>query len=201
MMMSTLKIDRRFTPAEYYEMERQAVEKHDYYQGEIYEVYAMAGGTSTQSRIKTDLIGILCASLKGQPCQPYDSDQRIRVPATGLRTYPDASVFCGELEYDPDDEQRETATNPSVLFEVLSPSTEGYDRGLKAEHFRQIPSLQAYVLIAQDHPQVEVYARSEGSATWVLTEAKGCEASARIGAIGVSIPLGELYRRVKFSTE
>jgi len=193
------QIDDPVTPAQYYEMERHALEKHDYYQGEVFDVYAMSGGTSNHSRIKTDLIIALGTKLRGKPCQPYDSDQRIRVTSTGLRTYPDASVFCADLDYDPEDNQRETATNPAVIFEVLSPSTEGYDRGFKAEQYRQIPSLQAYVLIAQDRPHVEILTRSGADPShWTLTEALGLDADISIAPIEVRLPLAEIYGRVTF---
>ncbi len=177
------------TPQEYYARERAADFKSEYYQG---EVFAMAGSTTRHARIGTNLQGELYGRLKGGHCIPYNSDQRIKVAATGLRTYPDASVFCSRMEYDPDDEQRETAVNPTMLFEVLSDSTEAYDRGTKAEQYRRIVSLQAYALINQGTAHVEHFERQEDG-TWRLTEASGLDATLRLSALGIDLPLADLY--------
>ena len=196
--MSNLAEDRSFiTPAEYYEMERTATEKHDYYQGEI---FAMSGGTSNHSRIKTDMLVEIGLQLKGKQCQPYDSDQRLKILATGLRTYPDTSIYCDELEYDEEDEQKETATNPTVLIEVLSDSTEAYDRGLKAENYRQTETLQAYLLVSQNAPHVEMFERTDGD-DWRFTEVRGIDAEMTINSIEVTLKLAEIYRRVKFKDQ
>ncbi len=152
---------RKHTAEEYYCLERVAPRKSEYVYGEI---VAMAGGTSRHSLIKTNLPGELRNRLKGRPCAPYDSDQRLRVKETGLRTYPDAAVYCGPMEYDPEDNQAETATNPTVVFEVLSDSTEAYDRGAKAAHYRRIESLKAYVLVSQNMPFVELQQLIPGQA-------------------------------------
>ena len=141
---------RRSTPAEYYRLEREAEYKSDYYQGEI---FAMAGGTIRHSTICNNLGGELRNRLKGTPCRAYESNLRLKVLATGLRTYPDVSIYCSPLERDPEDPFAETLTNPTALFEVLSPSTEAYDRGLKAGNYRTISSLQAYILISQDRAE------------------------------------------------
>src|SRR5438270_8317210 len=121
-------------------------------------MFAMLGGTPRHSRIKTNLLVELGVRLKGHERAPYDSDLRIRVAATGLYTYPDASVICGELEFD--DVQKDTVLNPTLLVEVLSDSTEAYDRGKKFDHYRKIPALKEYLLISQDCPKVERYARN-----------------------------------------
>src|SRR5436190_2986106 len=119
---------RRFTPAEYYRMERDAPYKSDYYTGEI---FAMAGGTARHSLICSNHVRELGNRLIDTPCVVYESNLRLKVKATGLRTYPATSVYCDPMERDEEDPYAETYTNPSVLFEVLSKSTEGYDRGLK----------------------------------------------------------------------
>jgi Uma2 family endonuclease len=147
---------KRFTPEEYYRLERDASYKSDFYDGEI---FAMAGGTSRRSIIAFNIAGELRQQLKGKPCAPYESNQRLMVKATGLRVYPDVSVYCGSLEYDERDPGSETATNPTLLFEVLSRTTEACDRGFKAENYRRIATLRAYVLVSQDSPHVEVYER------------------------------------------
>lgn len=185
---------RRYSPAEYYQQERPATFKSEYLHGEI---IAMAGGTTKHSLIKTNLIRELGNLLKGRPCAPYDSDQRLRVKDTGLRTYPDAAVYCGAMEYDPEDNQSETATNPTVLFEVLSDSTEAYDRGAKASHYRRIESLKAYVLVSQHVPLVEIYELApEG--VWQMREAAGQDAVLPVPCLGIELRLVEIYDRVVF---
>src|SRR4051794_35245398 len=123
---------KRFTPAEYYALEREADYKSDYYRGEI---FAMAGGSAGHSLITANIGGEVRQRLKGKPCRAYESNLRLGVLATGLRCYPDLSIYCGPLQFDPEDKSGETATNPTLLFEVLSKSTEGYDRGAKAENY------------------------------------------------------------------
>lgn len=182
------------TPQQYYVLERAAECRSEWFAGEM---FAMAGSTTRHSRIKTNLARELGNQLKGKRCTNYDSDQRVKVPATGLRTYPDASVFCGRMEYDPEDDQSGTATNPTMLFEVLSDSTEAYDRGRKAENYRQIASLQAYALFSQDEPHVEIYER-QASGQWLLTEASGLEAKLALPALEIEVSLAELYDQVTF---
>src|SRR4051812_24533660 len=121
--MSVAEPVKRYTPQEYYVLERAAAYKSDYYKGEI---FAMSGGTVAHSRISSNLVREVGNRLKGSPCDAYESNLRLKVKATGLRCYPDASVYCGKLERDPEDSSGETVTNPTVLFEVLSPSTEAY---------------------------------------------------------------------------
>ena len=141
--------------------------------------------------------GELRQLLKGNPCAVYESNQRLKVLATGLRVYPDVSIYCGRLEYDEQDPGSETATNPALVFEVLSPSTEAYDRGFKAENYRQIASLRAYVLVSQESPHVEVYER-QGDDTWLFREVNRLSAMMRLSSINVALPLAEIYARVEF---
>ncbi len=185
---------KRYTPEEYYRLEHDAEYKSDYYNGEI---FAMAGGSSRHSLIVMNIGGELRQRLKGNPCAPYESNQRLKIKPTGLRAYPDVSIYCGHMEYDEDDPGSETATNPTILFEVLSRSTEAYDRGFKAENFRMIPSLRAYVLVSQDKPHVEVYERQADN-SWVLREENRLEAAVQLPGIAVSLPLAEIYDRVNF---
>ncbi len=157
---------KRFTPAEYYALEREAAYKSDYYNGEI---FAMASGTSVHSLICSNVVGELNGRLRKTPCTTYESNLRLKVKATGLRCYPDANVYCEPLERDPDDSAGETYVNPTVLFEVLSKTTDGYDRGFKAENYRRIAALKAYVFISQESPHIEIYER-QLDGTWVLRE-------------------------------
>ncbi len=185
---------KRYTPAEYYALERVAEHKSDYFAGEI---FAMAGGNTRHSVIKTNLVGEVRSLLKGRRCGVYDSDQRLKVKSTGLRCYPDATVYCGPLNYDLEDSQKETATNPTIVFEVLSESTEAYDRGFKAESYRSLDTLKAYVLISQDRPHVEIQERLTDG-TWRLSWAAGLDGIVRLPDIEVELPLAELYDRVEF---
>jgi Uma2 family endonuclease len=186
---------KRYTPQEYYVLERAATYKSDYYDGEIFD---RSGGTITHSLINANVIGELWKRLKGKPCVPYESNLRLRIKATGLRCYPDASAYCDPLERDEEDSSGETVTNPTVLFEVLSPSTEAYDRGFKSESYRRIESLRAYVLVSQDVPQAEVYQRQmDGS--WSLRDVRGLDGVLSLSPVGVELPLAEVYERVDFT--
>jgi len=123
--MTLVPIKRRYTPAEYYALEHEAEYKSDYYEGEIFN---MSGGMATHSLISVNIVGELRQRLKGKPCTAYESNLRFKIEDSSLRTYPDASVYCEPLRFDPEDPRNTTATNPKVVFEVLSPSTEAYDR-------------------------------------------------------------------------
>lgn len=186
---------KRYTPEEYYRLEREAAYKSDYYAGEI---FAMAGGTITHSTICSNLVREVGNRLKGKPCAAFESNLRLKVKATGLRTYPDASVYCEPYERDEEDPAGETLTNPIVLFEVLSPSTERYDRGMKAANYRQIQSLQAYVLVSQDIPRAEVLER-QPDGSWSLRDVTGKEASIHLRALNIDLPMAEVYDRVDFA--
>jgi len=128
----------------------------------------------------------------------YESNLRLNIKATGLRTYPDASVYCGAVVRDEEDASGETAINPIVLFEVLSKTTEAYDRGEKALNYRQIESLRAYILVSQREASVEMFER-QSDGPWVLREAHGKEAVLTIAAISVNLPLADIYDRIDFS--
>src|SRR5258706_1201652 len=180
---------KRYTPQEYYALEREATYKSDYYDGEI---AAMAGGTIAHSLICSNLVREVGNRLKGGPCVAYESNLRLKVRATGLRCYPDVSVFCGALERDPEDPKLETVTNPTVLIEVLSESTEAYDRGFKADNYRRIESLRAYVLVSQTSPHVEVYERPAGGA-WLLGGAKGLGARGKIPSTRGGLALAGIF--------
>ena len=157
----------------------------------------MSGGTSTHSLITMNVGGSLWSRLRDKPCTAYESNMRVKIEATGLRTYPDASVYCEPLKYDPEDPKRTTAVNPTIVIEVLSPSTEGYDRGLKAKSYRLLPTLKAYALVAQDRPHVELHVR-QSSGNWTLSDVAGMDAVVRLEAIDVEMPLSEVYARVDF---
>ena len=192
--MGVAKAKTKYTVEQYYDLEENKVYKSEFHGGEI---FAMAGGSLEHSLIVASLLRELGNRLKGKTCMPCDSNWRIKVPATGLVTYPDASVFCKKPEFDPKDKRQQTAVNPTVVFEVLSKSTESYDRGKKAENYRQLESLKAYVLISQSSPHIEIYER-HGDGFWFLTEAKGLDQELAIKCLGIKLPLAEVYDRLTF---
>ena len=181
------------TEAEYLEIERRAEFKSEFFDGEM---FAMAGGSPTHSLIATNLGGEFRDRLKGRPCVPYNSDLRIKVEATGLDTYPDLSVICGPLRFS--DAERDTVVNPTVLVEVLSDSTEAYDRGARFQNYRQIPTLREYLLVSQKEPRIEQYVRQENSRWW-LFEAAGLEATVELPSLHITVALSEVYARVEFA--
>jgi Uma2 family endonuclease len=181
------------TAEEYLAQEVLAEYKHAYIDG---VVIAMSGGSIQHSRIKTDLAMAIGRQLAGSDCEVFDSDLRVRVDAR-FYTYPDLIVVCGEAQLAPDG--FDNLTNPTVLFEVLSPSTEAHDRGVKWSRYRQIPSLQQYVLVSQDKPLIEAYARSGD--VWTYTDANGLDAAIELVAIGVTLALGDVYARVTFEED
>ncbi len=188
-------VSTRFRFEEYLARERVAAGKSEYYRGEI---FAMAGGSVRHNTIGGNVFASLRGRLRGSPCRPYNSDQRIRIPANGLATYPDVSIVCDEFQVDAED--RDAIINPRVIFEVLSKSTESYDRGKKFDLYRQLDSLHEYILIVQDEPHVERFLRQEDG-SWVLTVLKGWEAVLELQSITVLLPLSEIYEDVKFGPE
>lgn len=182
------------TPDQYLEIERAAEFKSEYFDGEM---FAMAGATEAHNLITVNVIGELRQQLKGRPCRTYASDMRVWIAKNGLYTYPDVVIVCGEPRFKED--RRDNLLNPTVLVEVLSPSTEAYDRGGKFALYRQLPSLQEYVLIAQDKRHIERYARQPDGSGWLLSEASGEEGSLFLPAIGCRLALSEVYDRVEFA--
>lgn len=179
---------QRFTYEEYLRLEETASVRHEFLDG---QVWAMAGGTPDHSAIAVNVATVLSNQLRSRPCRVFGSDLRIRVLATGLGTYPDVSVVCGALETDPEDRKGHTVVNPTVVVEVLSPSTEEYDRGEKLSHYQRVPSVQEVVLVAHDRREVTVHRRGTGG--WSRHVAKD-DGTARLESIGCDLPLPEVYR-------
>jgi Uma2 family endonuclease len=182
----TSAVARRFTYREYLELEASSEQRYEFFGG---AVYAMAGGPPEHSGIAANVIQLLGTPLAGKPCRVFTSDLRVRVLETGLATHPDVSVVCGSLERDPEDSH--TATNPVVIVEVLSPSTEQYDREEKFSHYRRIPSLQSYVLISQEEKRLEVFSRN-ADGSWTLRETRS--GVLEIAGIGCGLPVDGVYR-------
>jgi Uma2 family endonuclease len=170
--------------ADYLRLQREAEFRSEYFDGEM---FAMAGGTRAHSLIASNLIGELRNCLKNTKCVAYNSDLRIKVQATGLLTYPDISIACGEQIFL--DKSEDTLLNPTVIIDVLSDSTEAYDRGKKFEHYRQIPSCHEYLLVSQKEPRVE----------WLLKEAAGLNAEIELKSLEVVLQLSEVFAKVQFT--
>jgi len=183
----------RLTEAEYLRLERAAEFKSEFFDGEM---FAMAGGTRAHSLISMNLGGELRSRLKDTPCVTYNTDLRIKSESTGLYTYLDVSVVCGEQRFLDDEE--DTLLNPTLVVEVLSDSTEAYDRGKKFEHYRQIPSLREYVLVSQREPRVEQFTRQKDG-TWTLKEAVGLDGEIQLVSVGVMLHLSEVFAKVQFT--
>ena len=171
---------------DYLALERETDLRHEYLDG---EAWAMAGGTPRHAVVKSNLTGLLWNRLRGRPCRAVDADLKIAIPDTGLYTYPDLSVICGALERSAQD--RNAVVNPTVLFEVLSPSTEGWDRGGKFAHYRRIPTLQHFVLVSVDLSRVELYTRTPDG-RWLLSE-HGPGDEVPLSAVDIAFPVDALY--------
>lgn len=172
--------------ADYLVMERSSPERHEFLRG---EVHALAGGSPGHSALAAAWIRELGTALAGKPCRVFTSDLRVRIRETGLTTYPDVSVVCGRLETDLEDP--DTILNPVLLVEILSASSEAYDRGAKAAHYRRIPSLREYVLASQSEPLVEVFRRN-AEGRFELFEARADD-PVELVSVGVVLSMRTLY--------
>lgn len=198
---------RKLTALEYLALEREAEFKSEFYDGEMFpmlETYrnengklvAMAGASRFHNEVSVNILSAARVALRGRPCRPYGSDQRVLVERTGLYTYPDVTILCEEWRADPAD--KDTLVNPTVIIEVLSPSTESYCRGKKFLNYRQIPSLKEYVLVSQNSPHVERFVRTD-TGDWIHSAFVGVEAVWRLEAVGLEIPLTEVYDGVELT--
>lgn len=182
---------KKLSVQEYLKFEGESPEKHEFYRN---EVFAMAGAGPRHNKIFSNLFIALGIRLKGKPCQPYGSDLRIQIPENTLFTYPDISIFCGNFVSSYDDP--DTVVRPTVLFEILSPSTKDYDRGGKFKLYRDIPTLKEYVLIDSEAINVEVF-RINAAGHWELEEYKKIAERVMISSAGVEIPLNDIYGGAK----
>jgi Uma2 family endonuclease len=179
------------TPEEYLAIERAAEYKSEYYQGQM---YAMAGTSLRHALIVGNLSREFGNALRNGPCSVVTTDLRVLVSAAGLYTYPDVVVVCGEPKLT--DSWMDTLTNPIVLIEVLSPSTEAHDRGFKSAQYRKLESLQEYAFVWQEEPHVEIYRR--GGGVWQLFEATGLEAVCGFESVKCTLALSEVYAKIAF---
>jgi Uma2 family endonuclease len=180
---------QRLTVQEYLALERRSETRNDYLDGEI---FAMTGASRIHNLIAGNIFAEIRAQLRGGPCEIYMEAMRVRTPSD-LFTYPDVVVVCGEPKFA--DSELDTLLNPTLIFEVLSPSTEAYNRGIKSERYRAIPSLSEYVLVAQNRAHVEHYVR-QASARWLLEELSEIERTLELPSTGCRLPLAEVYEKV-----
>jgi Uma2 family endonuclease len=182
----------RYSVEEYLTLELSSPEKHEYCDGEI---FAIVGASFPHGLIVGNLVRHIGQQLKGKPCTVLPSDLRVKASATGLYTYPDVVIICGTPKLEP---PGDTLLNPIVLIEVLSPSTEDYDRGTKFEHFRTIESLKDYLLVAQDAIRVEHFARQPDD-HWLASPAQRLTDELTIASIDCTLALAEIYDKVPLS--
>jgi Uma2 family endonuclease len=179
------------SPEEYLAAERRSEVRHEYFAG---EVFAMVGASRRHNIIAANVIRVLGNQLLARPCNVYPSDMRVKVSATGKYTYPDVSVACLEEQFD--DAENDTLLNPAVVIEILSESTEAYDRGKKFEHYQLIPSLTDYLLISQEPYRVEQYVR-RGDREWTYSEYRDATDVVIITVIGCELALKDIYAKVE----
>jgi Uma2 family endonuclease len=183
---------RKMTHQEYLAFERKAETKHEFFQGELFD---MAGATFEHTEIKDNLARELGNQFKGSPCKALTSDLRVKVDATGLYTYPDIVILCGKGEFE--DEEFDILLNPTAIVEVLSESSEKYDRGKKFQHYKRIPSVREYVLVAQDEMLIDRYVR-QSDQDWLLTTFTSPDAVFSFATIPGAVSFAEIYRGVEF---
>lgn len=179
------------TPEQYLEIERKAEYKSEYYRGEM---FAMAGAQEGHNVAAGNVHTTLNLQFRGRPCRVYTSDMRIHIPATGLYTYPDIAAVCGERKFQ-DGRVLDTLLNPTLIVEVLSPSTEAYDRGRKFEHYQSIDSLRQYLLVSSDRIRADLFTRQSDN-LWTLVSASRLEDTLDLESIGCRLALTDVYENV-----
>lgn len=181
------------TPEQYLEIERKAERKSEYYNGKM---FAMAGAKAAHNLLVTNIVAELRERLRSSPWRVYPSDMRVRLKPTGLYTYPDVVAVCREAVFL--DDQTDTLLNPALLVEVLSPSTEAYDRGRKFDQYKSIESLREYLLVASDRVHADLYIR-QPDGRWLLSSADSPESSLTLESVGAELTLADLYEKVELT--
>lgn len=176
-----------YTIPEFLDMENAATDKHEYYKGEI---FAMSGAGGRHNIISVNILALLRNALKGKGCRPYGSDMRVHIPENTLFTYPDVSIICGEMKTITED--KNTAIQPSVIFEILSPSTSNYDRGVKFMLYRAIPSLKDYILVDSQSIHVEHFTINK-KGRWQLEEYNKLRDEIVIENLHIQLLLEQVY--------
>lgn len=188
----SVRVKPYISPEAYLVAERAGEKKHEYYAGEI---YAMAGASERHNMLAGNTFAALHSQLRRRACNVYPSDMRVKVSTLGFYTYPDISVVCGAPQFE--DSHRDTLLNPVVIVEVLSPSTENYDRGRKFQMYRTLPSLVEYLLVAQDSIHIEHYTR-QPDGRWLFFESDQPDAIFRLDAIDCTLAAADVYEKVTF---
>lgn len=185
------QLKQRYTPEEYLAIERKLESRHEYYQGEM---FAMSGASREHNLISMNIAASLHRQFANQPCEVYQHDMRVKVTTIGMYVYPDVVATCKKPRFE--DDTFDTLLNPQLIVEVLSESTEGFDRGMKFESYRKIESLHEYLLVDQNRPHIEHYSREHGP--WVLSEAHGLESALLLPAVNCRLDLADVYAKVDF---
>jgi Uma2 family endonuclease len=184
----------RYTPEQYLELDRKAAHRSEFVNGEI---LAMAGASRVHNRITLNIGAALTEQLRGTTCEPFTSDLRVKSLATGSFLFPDVVVGCGPLDFE--DNSLDILLNPTVIMEVLSPTTAADDRSWKFAHYRRLETLTDYVMLSQFQPFAEHYTRQGDH--WVLTEVAGLDAALHLLSVGCELPLSAIYERVEFAPD
>ena len=190
-MMSTAPRET-WSAQDYLAFERTSAEKHEYLDGEIYQ---MTGASARHNLIVGNIYASLHSQLRQRPCVVYPSDLRVKISQTELYTYPDISVACNTPQFE--DTRQDTLLNPTVIVEVLSPSTENDDPGKKFQHYRTLDSLQEYLLASQDSPRLEHFLRQDNG-QWLFSDVTEVDAQLELPSIGCSLLLRDVYEKVSF---
>ncbi|KAF0250484.1 MAG: hypothetical protein FD167_110 [bacterium] len=182
-----------YTLEEYFEIERNSENKYEYWDGQI---FAMGGASPEHNEISVNLIREISTQLRGRPCKLFNSDQRVKVPVWPPYRYPDLVALCGNPEYE-DIGGVKALLNPALVIEVLSPSTEAFDRGDKFSYYKSIPSFCEYILVAQHRPYITQLVKQSDN-KWLLSEAIGLDASLHLSSIDCTLTLNDIYLGVEF---
>ena len=181
----------KLTEEQYLAIEREAEFRSEFVDGEM---LAMSGGSLRHARLQQNISSELYIALRDTGCEAFTSDMRVRVPKTRMYAYPDVSVICGKPVLA--DDHLDNLLNPIVIFEVLSPTTEKYDRGVKSQHYRAIESLKDYILVDQNQVRIEQFTRQDAN-TWTLRDYQLLDQELTIASIGISLPLRRIYDRIE----
>jgi Uma2 family endonuclease len=186
---------RHYTIEEYLEMEKASTEKHEYFQGEI---FTMSGAGDNHNEIFSNVFIEIGNKLKGKPCRPYGSDKRMNIPENTLFTYPDISVYCNGLTHSEFDD--DTSILPTVIIEILSPSTKNYDRGKKFTLYKNIPSLKEYIMIDSESVWVQSFYIDDEN-NWKLNEHREISDTLTLISMGFDVALSDIYNHVRFDKQ
>jgi Uma2 family endonuclease len=187
--------ERRYTLEEYLELDRTSEERLEFWDGEVFN---MSGGSEAHVEIESNLIAFLKPQLRDRGCRVFTAEMRIKVPSAPPYRYADFSALCGKAEFE-ESGGVDALVNPQLIVEVLSPSTEAYDRGDKFTHYKSIPTLREYLLVAQHRPHVtRLFKQDDG--LWIHTELNDLGSTLELTSLGCELPLSEIYRGVSFES-